>query len=102
MAYDLLITGGTIVDGTGAAPRPGSVAIQDGIVAAIGDPAEVDGPATRTIDADGLLVTPGFVDLHTHLDAQIAWDPIASSSCYHGVTSILLGNCGVTFAPVKP
>ncbi len=102
MAYDVLITGGTIVDGTGAPARLGSVAVERGRIVAVGDAGEVDGPATRTIDAEGCIVTPGFVDLHTHLDAQVAWDPIASSSCWHGVTSIVLGNCGVTFAPVRP
>ena len=63
---------------------------------------EVHGKGRREIDAAGKVVTPGFVDIHTHLDAQIAWDPIASSSCYHGVTSVVIGNCGVTFAPCKP
>ncbi len=104
MAYDIVISGGTIVDGTGSPPAVGDVAVVGDTIVAVGsavDPAEV-GNGTRTIDADGALVTPGFVDLHTHLDAQVAWDPIASSSCYHGVTSIVLGNCGVTFAPVKP
>ena len=61
-----------------------------------------DGTAARTIDAEGQTVTPGFVDIHTHLDAQLAWDPLPTSSCWHGVTSVVLGNCGVTFAPVKP
>ena len=100
MAYDLKITGGTIVDGTGAPAVEGDVAIEGGRVVALGD--DVDGPAARTLDAAGCLVTPGFVDLHTHLDAQVGWDPILSSSCWHGVTSVVMGNCGVTFAPVKP
>ncbi len=98
MTYDLVIKNGTIVDGTGAAPYPGDVAIAGERIAAVGD---IDGAARQTIDADGDLVTPGFVDIHTHLDAQITWDPIASSSCWHGVTSAVMGNCGVTFAPCK-
>ena len=99
MAHDIVIRGGTVVDGTGAPGRPADVAISGDRVTEIG---EVSGAARREIDASGRLVTPGFVDIHTHLDAQIAWDPIASSSCYHGITSAVLGNCGVTFAPCKP
>ena len=99
MAYDLVIRGGTLVDGTGAPGRPGDVAVRGDRIAALG---RVDGKGEREIDAAGKTVTPGFVDIHTHLDAQIAWDPIASSSCYHGVTSVVTGNCGVTFAPCKP
>src|SRR6184192_3623423 len=87
MAHDLVIRGGTIVDGTGSETFTGDGAVDDS--------------ARRTVDADGALVTPGFVDIHTHLDAQIAWDPDATSSCWHGVTSVVLGNCGVTFAPVR-
>ena len=98
MAYDLLIENGTIVDGTGAAAYRGNVAVQDGRIVAVG---ETGGTAKRTVDAEGHLVTPGFVDIHTHLDAQITWDPIGSSSCWHGVTSVVMGNCGVTFAPCK-
>ena len=98
MAYDLIIKNGTIIDGTGAKSYRGDVAVQGDKIVAVG---EVDGVATETIDADGHLVTPGFVDIHTHLDAQITWDPIASSSCWHGVTSAVMGNCGVTFAPCK-
>lgn len=99
MTYDIIIQNGTIVDGTGNKPTRGDVAISGDKIAAVGD---VDGTAKRTIDAEGQLVTPGFIDIHTHLDAQITWDPIASSSCWHGVTSIVMGNCGVTFAPCKP
>ena len=100
MAHDLVITGGTIVDGTGAPPFPGDIAIDGDRIVAVGT---VDGGgAARTIAADGRLVSPGFVDGHTHLDAQLAWDPIGSSSCWHGVTSVVLGNCGVTFAPCHP
>ena len=96
--HDLVIRNGTVVDGTGAAARAADVAIDGDRVVAIG---EVEGDGRRTIDAEGCVVTPGFVDIHTHLDAQLAWDPIGSSSCWHGVTSVVLGNCGVTFAPCK-
>ncbi|MEM7018955.1 MAG: amidohydrolase family protein, partial [Pseudomonadota bacterium] len=99
MSYDLVIRGGTVVDGTGAAKRVADVAVQGDRIVAVG---EVKEQGSREIDAQGKVVTPGFVDIHTHLDAQISWDPIASSSCYHGVTSVVLGNCGVTFAPCKP
>ena len=97
--YDLVIRNATIVDGTGQPPRRADLAVADGVIGAIGD---VDGPATRTIDAEGRIVTPGFVDIHTHLDAQISWDPLGTSSCFHGVTSVVIGNCGVTFAPCRP
>ena len=99
MAHDLVIRNGSVVDGTGSPARRADVAIDGDRIVAGGD---VSSKAKREIDADGKTVTPGFVDIHTHLDAQIAWDPIASSSCYHGVTSVVLGNCGVTFAPCKP
>ncbi len=100
MAYDLVIVGGTVVDGTGAAAKRADVAVTGDRIVAVGD---VDsGAATRTIDAEGRLVTPGFVDIHSHLDAQVSWDPLMSSSCYHGVTSVVMGNCGMTFAPVRP
>jgi N-acyl-D-aspartate/D-glutamate deacylase len=99
MAHDLVIRNGRVVDGTGAEPVEAAVAIDGDRITAVGD---VDGKGAREIDADGRLVTPGFVDIHTHLDAQLAWDPIGSSSCWHGVTSVVLGNCGVTFAPCKP
>ncbi|MEZ5178943.1 MAG: amidohydrolase family protein [Acidimicrobiales bacterium] len=97
--FDLVIRNGTLVDGTGAPPRRADVAVQDGMVVAVG---EVDGPAAREVDATGRIVTPGFVDIHTHLDAQISWDPLGTSSCFHGVTSVVIGNCGVTFAPCRP
>lgn len=97
-SYDILIKGGTVVDGTGAPAKKADVGIVGDRITEIGD---LDGTATRTIDADGRLVTPGFVDIHSHLDAQVAWDAACSSSCWHGVTSVVVGNCGVTFAPVK-
>ncbi len=99
MAHDLIIRGGTVVDGTGAPPRTADVVIDGDRIVEVG---RSEGSARREIDADGLVVTPGFVDIHTHLDAQLAWDPIGSSACWHGVTSVVLGNCGVTFAPVAP
>jgi N-acyl-D-amino-acid deacylase len=98
--YDIIIRGGTVVDGTGALPRVADVGITGDRVAAI-EP-DLLGTATTVLDATDRIVTPGFVDIHTHLDAQLAWDPIGSSSCYHGITSVVMGNCGVTFAPCKP
>ena len=99
MAHDIVIRGGELVDGTGAAPVQGDLAIDGDAIAAVG---QVDGSGKREIDAKGLAVTPGFVDLHTHLDAQIGWDPAMTPVSWHGVTTALLGNCGVTFAPCKP
>ncbi len=100
MAHDLVIKGGTLVDGTGAAARRADIGIDGDRITAVG---EVDaGGAGQVIDAEGRHVTPGFVDLHSHLDAQIGWDPLMSSSCWHGVTSVVMGNCGMTFAPVRP
>lgn len=99
MSHDLVIRGGSIVDGTGAAPYSGDVAIDGDQISAIG---QVDEKGTEEINADGLVVSPGFIDLHTHLDAQIGWDPQVTSVSWHGVTTALLGNCGVTFAPCKP
>jgi len=96
---DLIIRNGTIVDGTGAPGRPGDVAITDGVITAVG---EVDGSATRELDADGALVTPGFIDIHTHFDGQVTWDPVVAPSSLHGVTTIAMGNCGVGFAPAAP
>ena len=99
MGYDLIIKGGLIVDGSGSPAYGGDVAIQDRRIAAVG---QVDGSARRTIDANGLVVSPGFVDVHTHYDAQLAWDPQATPSSYHGVTTVVMGNCGYTLAPCKP
>ena len=100
MGHDLVITGGTVVDGTGAPGMSADVAIDGDRVTDVGT---VDTTAaTRVVDAEGRYVTPGFVDLHTHLDAQVGWDSLLTSSCWHGVTSIVMGNCGVTFAPVRP
>jgi N-acyl-D-aspartate/D-glutamate deacylase len=98
-ALDLVVRNGTVVDGTGAPARVADVGIVGDRVVAVG---EVGGRGAREIDARDRIVTPGFVDLHTHLDAQIGWDPLLTSSCWHGVTSVVMGNCGVTFAPVRP
>ena len=97
--HELVIRGGTVVDGTGAAPRVADIAIDDGVITAIGDVA--DGGTTE-IDASGALVTPGWVDVHTHYDGQVSWDPELAPSSHHGVTTVIMGNCGVGFAPVKP
>ena len=99
MAHDIVIRGGELVDGTGSASVQGDLAIDGDTIAAVG---EVSSKGKREIDAKGLAVTPGFVDLHTHLDAQIGWDPQMTPVSWHGVTTALLGNCGVTFAPCKP
>ncbi|MAT63028.1 MAG: amidohydrolase family protein [Actinomycetota bacterium] len=98
MATDLVIRSGSVIDGTGSPAFTADIAVEDDRIVEIG---KVDSRGKKEIDADGQIVTPGFVDIHTHLDAQLAWDPIASSSCWHGVTSVVLGNCGVTFAPVS-
>ncbi len=96
---DLLIRGGRLADGTGAKARTADVAIRDGRIVEVGSSTTA---ARRTIDADGLLVTPGFVDIHTHYDAQATWDPLLTPSCWHGVTTAVCGNCGVGFAPAHP
>ena len=98
MAYDLVIKGGTVVDGSGAPGFAADVGIRDGRIVAIGD---VRDKARQTLDAEGHVVAPGFVDGHTHMDAQVFWDPIGSCSCYHGVTSVVMGNCGFTLAPCR-
>jgi N-acyl-D-amino-acid deacylase len=97
--HDIVIRGGTIIDGTGAAPFAGDVAIEGQRIVEVGGR---HGPARRGIDATGLLVTPGWVDAHTHYDGQAMWDPLLAPSCWHGVTTAILGNCGVGFAPVRP
>ena len=100
---DLVITGGILVDGTGAAPRVADIAVEDGRITEVADAGTLRATtAGRTIDADGLLVTPGFVDVHTHFDGQITWDPLLTPSCWHGVTTVVMGNCGVGFAPARP
>jgi len=99
MSYDLVIKNGTVVDGTGAPRYQADVAVANGKIAEIG---KISDGAKKTIDASGLVVSPGFVDPHTHYDAQICWDPLITSSSWHGVTSLVMGNCGVGLAPCKP
>ena len=102
MAHDLVIHSGNLVDGTGGPQRPADIAVDDGRISHVAPSGSLaDADAATVIDATDKLVTPGFVDVHTHLDAQIGWDPMLESSSFHGVTTVLLGNCGVTFAPLS-
>ena len=97
--YDLIIKNGTLVDGTGNTPKTGDIAVKDGIIAAVG---KFSGKADKEIDANNLIVSPGFVDIHTHYDGQAIWDSQLKPSSIHGVTTVVMGNCGVGFAPCKP
>jgi len=99
MALDLVIRGGTVVDGSGKARFTADVGIANGKIVEVG---RVTTVAARTVDADGLMVSPGFIDGHTHMDAQVAWDPLGTCSCWHGVTSVIMSNCGFALAPCKP
>ena len=99
MAYDLIVRNGRIIDGSGMPSFYGDVAVKDGKIVSVG---KFSGTATREIDAQGLAVSPGFIDNHTHYDAQVLWDPLCTSTCWHGVTSVVMGNCGLAMAPTKP
>ena len=99
MTFDLKITGGLVYDGSGGDAVRADVAVKDGIIVEVG---ESSGSAAHVIDADGAIVTPGFIDLHTHYDGQVSWDEEMRPSVNFGVTTAILGNCGVGFAPVKP
>ncbi|MFB0902318.1 MAG: amidohydrolase family protein, partial [Acidimicrobiales bacterium] len=94
----LIIRGGTVIDGSGSPGRRADVAVVGGKISAIGENLTGD----RILDAQGCVVAPGFIDIHTHYDAQIFWDPALSPSCFHGVTSVVGGNCGFSFAPGRP
>jgi N-acyl-D-aspartate/D-glutamate deacylase len=97
--HDLVIRAGTLIDGTGAPRRTAEIAIDNGTITAVG---AARARGRREIDADGAIVTPGFVDIHTHYDGQVTWDPYLTPSSRHGVTTVVFGNCGVGFAPVRP
>ncbi|MFT5775619.1 amidohydrolase family protein, partial [Hyphomonas sp.] len=97
--HDLIIRGGTVIDGTGAPATKADVAINGRVISAIGDNL---GPAREEIDATGLLVTPGWVDIHAHYDGQLTWDPYVTPAGWSGTTTVVVGNCGVGFAPVRP
>ena len=98
MSHDLVIRGGTVVDGTGSEPRRADVAVADGVIREIGPDLHGD----RALDADGCVVAPGFIDIHTHYDAQVFWDPALRPSSSQGVTTVVAGNCGFTIAPTRP
>ena len=100
MRYDLVVTGGFVVDGTGAAGRVADVAIVDGRIAAVGP--DLAAEARAVLDADGMVIAPGFIDVHTHYDAQVMWDPAVTPSVFHGITSVIGGNCGFGIAPITP
>ena len=97
--HDLVIRGGTLVDGTGEARRTADVAVDDGVITAVG---KLGAAGRRELNADGAIVTPGWVDMHTHYDGQVTWDPYLTPSGWHGVTTVVMGNCGVGFAPAAP
>ncbi len=99
MPYDLLIKNGRVIDGSGNPAFAGDLGIRNGKIVEIG---KLRGAAARTLDAGGLVVAPGFIDTHCHYDAQVTWDPLCSFSCYHGATTVIIGNCSLALAPVRP
>jgi N-acyl-D-amino-acid deacylase len=101
VSHDLVIRHANLVDGSGSPGRPADIAVDGDMITAV-EPAGTAGPGRRTVEADGRLVTPGFVDVHTHYDAQVSWDPWVTPSSWHGVTTVVMGNCGVGFAPARP
>ena len=98
MPYDVVIRNGNVVDGSGSVPFRSDVAVQGGVIVEVG---QVDGRGRREIDAEGHVVTPGFIDGHTHMDAQVFWDRLGTCSCWHGVTTAVMGHCGFTLAPAS-
>src|SRR2546422_176785 len=96
MPYDLVIKNGMVVDGSGLPAYPADIGVRYGRITTIG---RIRERGREVIDADGLVVAPGFIDGHTHMDAQIFWDPLGTSSCFHGITTVVMGNCGFTLAP---
>src|ERR1700744_5694801 len=98
MAYDVLIKNGKVIDGSGMPAFAGDVAVKDGKIAEIG---KLSGAADQVVDAAGQVIAPGFIDNHCHYDAQVTWDPMCSFSCDHGATSVVIGNCSLSLAPVK-
>ena len=99
MAYDLLVKNGRIADGSGMPSFHGDVAVKNGKIVELG---KLGGSANRVIDAEGMVIAPGFVDNHCHYDAQVTWDPTCSFSCHHGATTVIIGNCSLSLAPVRP
>ena len=99
MAYDLLVKTGRIIDGSGMPSFHGDVGVSRGKIVEMG---RLSGPAKRVIDAEGMAVAPGFIDNHCHYDAQVTWDPLCTFSCYHGATTVIIGNCSLALAPVRP
>src|SRR6266852_339548 len=99
MAHDLLIKDARIIDGSGGLSFSGDIAVKDGRIVEVG---KISAVAARIVHADGQVVAPGFIDIHTHMDAQLTWDPLATSSCWHGITTVVTGNCSFAIAPCKP